>query len=217
MFLPRRGLFADGSEEGAHSSHPAIGDDIGFEIGYAPIHFEDEVVAIVGIIGSTLDSLPVDQQPVARCREVSCCAPRIAQAIAGVLMAPRDPARLAGLNSRADDSFVRQRFEENLTDLAEQASVARVFVLNADLALVLDTEPIVPNDWDFFEWQLEQSNLGPVFDGTADGDIDTTPFLASDGFYYIHGYAPVSDEGEVVAIVGVVDSVTSDSICHVEP
>ncbi|MBN1944254.1 MAG: HAMP domain-containing histidine kinase [Bradymonadales bacterium] len=125
----------------------------------------------------------------------------IAQSISVSFTTTRDVERLSRLLPDPE-SLVRQRFVERLNRFRDTIGVRRIFAVTPGLESLLDTRLEVMPGTPLYDLEADRSEIRRLVEGEA-GSVHSVLFTGADGTRYMHGYAPVHLEGELVAIFGV--------------
>ncbi len=127
----------------------------------------------------------------------------VAQATVGNLP-DRDPERIARLE--ADDQATLQRLRERLLRVQQATGAQRVFLFQRTpegrFRALVDTRPEVRFGDQLYEIEADAVEMERVFSGSGQG-ASSVLFTGHDGAFYKNGYAPISDQGRVVAALGV--------------
>ncbi len=127
----------------------------------------------------------------------------IAQTTAIQMESFGDGGRVARLE--ADSVSVRTRLEEQLRRVRDGNGLRRVRIIDSELRSLVDTEQVAAFE-PYFELQADEVEIARAFEsGRAQSSV---LYSAVDGQPYKRGYAPLSDDGAVVALV-VVDGSAS--------
>ncbi len=128
----------------------------------------------------------------------------VAQVIAVDMSEDIDAVQL----SRLDESMhrVRTRFEGQLRDARDSTEVGRIFIFDEDARTLVDTDETVAFGSTQYRARSDRSEVRRTFE---QGVATSGPLFQTDqGDYYKVAYAPITYEGETVAVVGVVASAT---------
>ncbi len=118
--------------------------------------------------------------------------------VAAEFNASPDAGRIARLTP--DSTATRERLRGTLTAVRDETGVRRIRILDSELRALVDTDPVEPFD-SYFDLEGERREIDAVL---ATGDpMHSVLFHGADGTPYERGYAAVSHEGAVVAVVSV--------------
>jgi signal transduction histidine kinase len=111
-----------------------------------------------------------------------------------------NPAVITFLSPGDDQSLSAKRLRRKLQVLQKRTGVARIFVIDEKLRIKADTQTKTRIGDKHYHAQADKSELAQVFRGQAKSSV---LFRGADGHSYKTGYAPLTDEGRVIAAVGV--------------
>jgi signal transduction histidine kinase len=114
------------------------------------------------------------------------------------------PAAVRFMTPGEDDSLTARRQRKKLKALRTRTSVARILILDAELRSRLDTHPAVLIGDRYYHAEADRTELKRVF--ATRHPASSVLFAGADGRIYMTGYAPLLDDGEVVAAIGVAGS-----------
>lgn len=114
------------------------------------------------------------------------------------------PAAVRFMTPGEDDSLTARRQRKKLKALRTRTSVARILILDAELRSRLDTDPAVLIGDRYYHAEADRTELKRVF--ATRHPASSVLFAGADGRIYMTGYAPLLDDGEVVAAIGVAGS-----------
>ncbi len=105
--------------------------------------------------------------------------------------------------ARLDPSKARvlERLREKLERAREATGVRRIFLVDAELASLVDTRADVEFGQPLYEVEADRLEIARTFEAAE--ATSSVLFQDNQGIYYKTAYAPITQDGEVVAAVGV--------------